>query len=165
MGEESPEPIAPVASPPLGFAGGLVPWTLVLGRSPNVYAVLQDFEAFSSGVRCVLRARFRPGVFDPLGSFPGTPGGAQIAVIFADGRTGTVGPGHSGSRSGGVVFNYFGGGGSGHEWTMHLWLSPLPPIGPLTFTIGWPEKGAPLTTVVVEAGELVDAAENAERLW
>jgi hypothetical protein len=149
----------------MGFAGGLVSWTLVLGRSPNIYAVLQDFEAFPSGVRCVLRARFRPGAFDPLGSFPGTPGGAHIAVAFADGRTGTVGPGARQTQPGDIVFIYFGGGGSGHEWTMHLWLSPLPPAGPLSFNIGWPEKGAPVTSVMVEAAELVEAAEHAERLW
>lgn len=165
MSAASPEPVLQAPSPPMGFSGGLVPWTLVLGRSPNIYAAVRDFEAFPSGVRCVLHARFRPGVFDPLGSFPGTPGGAHIAVTFADGRTGTVGPGPGASQPDGIIFNYFGGGGSGHEWTMSLWLSPLPPAGPLTFDIGWPEKGAPVTSVSVDAAELIEAAAKAERLW
>jgi len=147
----------------MGFAGGLVPWTLVLGRSPNIYAVVQDFEAFPSGVRFVLRARFRPGVFDALGSFPGTPGGAQLSVLFSDGRRGTVGSVPRQPRD--IIFNYFGGGGSGHEWTMHLWIAPLPPVGPLTFNIGWPEMGAPMTSVTVEAIELVEAAAKTEKLW
>jgi hypothetical protein len=163
--DESPEVVVPVTSPPLGFAGGLVRWTLELGRSSNIYAVLQDFEAFPSGVRFTLRARFRPGVFDPLGSFPGTPGGPHIAVTFPDGRTGKVEPGHREPQPGDVLLTYDRGSGGSEEWTMGLWLSPLPPPGTLTFSIGWPEKDAPVTAVMVEARELVEAARSAEQLW
>jgi len=57
-----------------------------------------------------------------------------------------------------VVLTYFSGGGNAAKWTMRLWLSPLPPSGPLTFDIGWPEKGVPITAVTVEAAELHEAA-------
>lgn len=158
-------PAVPDTSPPMGMAGGLVPWALVFERSPNVYAVLQSFETFPSGVRFSLKARFRPGAFDPLGAVPGAPGGPHIEVAFPDGRVGTVTPGTLDPGPGSVVLRYCRGSGGADEWTMDLWLSPLPPVGPLTFTLGWPEKGAPVASVTVAAEELVDAAKNAERLW
>jgi len=126
-------------------------------------AVLRDFEAFPSGVRFSLDARFGAGVFDPLGAFPGTPGGAHIAVTFADGRTGMVTPVLY-SFPAQVVLSYFSGGGNAKGWTMRLWLSPLPPAGPLTFDIGWPDKGVPVAAVTVDAAELRDAAQQAKRL-
>ena len=166
MSDEPPKRVTAEALPPMGWAGGWVPWTIALDRSPNIYAVLQDFEAFPSGVRFSLRARFRPGVFDPLGTFPGAPGGPHIAVTFADGRTARVEPPSLGvAQPGDVVLNYHRGSGGSDEWTMVLWLSPLPPVGPRTFNIGWPEKGAPLSSATAEAADLISAAQQAERLW
>jgi len=143
---------------------------VVLPRSPNIEAVLQDFEAFPSGVKFALHARFGPGVFNPLGTYPGAAGGPHIAATFSDGRTGRVEPPPPlGSiprepMPGDVIFDYYEGGGRTNdggrtnEWTMILWLSPLPHLGPLTFTIGWPEKGAPVSAVHVDAGELIQAS-------
>jgi hypothetical protein len=37
--------------------------------------------------------------------------------------------------------------------------------GPLIFNIGWPEKGAPLSSATAEAFELITASQQAERLW
>jgi hypothetical protein len=166
MSDEPPEQVLPELSPPVGFAGGWVPWTIVLDRSADIYALLQDFEAFPSGVRFSLRTRFRPGVFDPLGTFPGAPGGPEIAVTFADGRTARVEPPHMWDpQPGDITFQYHRGSGGQDEWTMTLWLSPLPPLGPLTFNIGWPEKGAPVRAATVEAAELIKAARETQRLW
>jgi hypothetical protein len=127
-------------------------------------AVLRDFEAFPSGVRFSLNVRFAVGVFDPLGAFPGTPGGAHLAVTFADGRTGMVEPPGYYLYPAQVILSYFRGSGSAALWTMMIWLSPLPPPGPLTFDIGWPDKGVPITAVTVEAAELRDAARLAKPL-
>jgi hypothetical protein len=120
-------------------------------------AVLRDFEAFPSGVRFSLDVQFGAGVFDPLGAFPGAPGGAHIAATFADGRTGMVKPAGYYLYPSQVVLSYFSGSGNLAKWTMRLWLSPLPPIGPLTFDIGWPDKGVPITAVAVDAAELHEA--------
>ena len=73
MSEASSGFTAPVPWPP-GGAGGQVSWNLTLGDSSIMSAVLRDFEAFPSGVRFSLDARFEAGIFDPLGAFPGTPG-------------------------------------------------------------------------------------------
>jgi hypothetical protein len=134
-----------------------VSWNLTLGDSSIMSAVLRDFEAFASGVRFSLDARFGAGVFDPLGAFPRTPGGAHSAATFADGRTGMVKPIGCYLYPAQVVLTYFSGGGNAAKWTMRLWLSPLPPPAPLTFDIGWPDKGVPITAVTVEAAELHEA--------
>ena len=156
--------VTPESSPPSGVTGGRVPWIVPLDASPNISADLGNFEAFPSGVRLTLRAQFKPGVFDPLGTYPGAPGGPHIAVTFADGRAGKVKPPPplgSVPRDpipGDVIFDYCAGRGGTNEWTMVLWLSPLPPSGQLTFTIGWPEKGAPVSAVHVDAAELIRAS-------
>lgn len=133
-------------------------WNLALGDSSIMSAVLRDFEAFPSGVRFSLDVQFGAGVFDPLGAFPGAPGGAHIAATFADGRTGMVKPAGYYLYPAPVVLGYFSGSGNLAKWTMRLWLSPLPPIGPLTFDIGWPDKGVPITAVAAPAAELHEAA-------
>lgn len=165
--------VAPQSGPPLGSAGGLVPWTIVLPRTQDIYAVLQDFEAFPSGVLFTLRARFRPGTFDPRprpgqpSQLPGTPGGPHVAVTYPDGREGKSVPptGPDVLEPGNVILRYFRGSGGGDEWWMRLWMSPLPPRGPLTWHLGWPEKGAPTTSVEVEGAELIEAARQAQDLW
>jgi hypothetical protein len=149
--------VSPVRWPP-GGTGGAVSWNLKLGASSIMSAVLRDFEAFPPGVRFSLDARFGEGIFDPLGAFPGTPGGAHIGATFSDGRTAMVKPPGYYLYPAQVVLAYFSGGGNAAEWTMGLWLSPLPPSGPLTFEIGWPNKGVPITAVTVEAAELHEAA-------
>jgi hypothetical protein len=154
---------APVRWPPAG-AGGLVSWHVAFGDSSIMSAVLRGFAAYPSGVRFSLDARFGVGVFDPLGAFPGAPGGAHVAVIFADGRTGMVMPPGYYLYPAQVILSYFSGGGNTANWTMRLWLSPLPPPGPLTFGIGWPDKDVPITEVTVEAAELRYAALPAKPL-
>jgi hypothetical protein len=134
-----------------------VSWNLALGDSSIMSAVLRDFEAFPSGVRFSLDVRFGAGMFDPLGAFPGTPGGAHIAVAFADGRTAMVKPTGYYLYPAQVILSYFSGTGNAAKWTMRLWLSPLPPPGPLTFDIGWPDQGVPITGVAVETAELHEA--------
>jgi hypothetical protein len=143
----------------------------VLVQTADIYVVLQDFEAFPTGVRFTLRARFRlGGTFDPMPGpgkpslLPGTPGGPTFAVTFSDGRTGKSEPGGS-LDDPDVILRYFRGSGGSEEWSMAYWLSPLPPPGVLTWHIGWPEKGALGSPVEVEASDLIEAAPRAERLW
>jgi hypothetical protein len=121
----------------------------------------------------MLRARFRPGTFDPTprpgkpSQLPGTPGGLHFAVTFADGRTGKSEPhiGPDALEPGKVLLRYLRGSGGSDEFWMSYWLSPLPPAGTLTWQAGWPEMEAPIQSVIVEAGDLREAAEEARRLW
>jgi hypothetical protein len=166
---EAPGPAPPHRAPPTGYVGGWVPWTVVLAKSADMYAALQDFEAFPTGVRFTLRARFRPGTFDPIPApgkpslLPGTPGGPSFAVTFSDGRRGKSEPGSA--DDGGVILQYFRGSGGSDEWWMAYWLSPLPPPGPLTWHVAWPEMSTPGDSVVVDSSELIEAAEDARALW
>jgi hypothetical protein len=152
MSEESSGFAVPIRWPP-GGSGAPLSWKLALGESPIMAAVLRDFEAFRRGIRFSLDVRFAVGVFDPLGAFPGAPGGAHIAATFADGRTGMVRPTAYYLYPAQVILRYFRGSGNAAKWTMMLWLSPLPPPGPLIFDIGWPDKGVPITAATVEVPE------------
>jgi hypothetical protein len=156
MSKESSGFSVPDRWPP-GGAGGPVLESGTWGLVHHVRRAT-GFRAFPSGVRFSLDVQFGAGVFDPLGAFPGAPGGAHIAGSFADGRTGMVKPAGYYLYPAPVVLGYFSGSGNLAKWTMRLWLSPLPPIGPLTFDIGWPDKGVPITAVAVEAAELHEAA-------
>ena len=169
MNGQATGPGAPHRFPPAGSVGGWVPWTVVIAQSPDMYAVLQDFEVFPTGVRFTLRARFRPDTFDPIPAtgkpslLPGTLGGPTFAVTFSDGRSGKSEPG--GTADGGVILQYSRGSGGSDEWWMAYWLSPLPPPGPLTWHVAWPEMGTPEDSVVVDARDLIEAANDAQTLW
>lgn len=58
-----------------------------------------------------------------------------------------------------------GGGGSEHTWSMRFWLWPLPPDGPLTFVIEWPQFQIPETQASIDAAEIRTAAERARPIW
>ena len=66
---------------------------------------------------------------------------------------------------GGVILQYYRGSGGSDEWWMAYWLSPLPPPGALTWHVAWPEMGTPEDSVVVDAGDLIEAANDARTLW
>ena len=156
-------------TPPAGSVGGWVPWTVVLAQSADMYGVRQDFEAFPTGVRFTPRARFRPDTFDPIPAsgkpslLPGTPGGLTFAVTFSDGRSRKSEPG--GAADGEVILQYSRGSGGSDVWWMAYWLSPLPPSGPLTWHVAWPEMRTPEDSVVVDSAELIEAANGARALW
>ncbi len=97
----------------------------------------------------------------------GTADGPLIGVGFADGRKTALhqplpSPGLEPDRP---VLTEFGGGGSGVQEQMVLWLWPLPPEGPLTVATAWPRGGIEETIITVDGATLVSAANDAEELW
>jgi hypothetical protein len=46
-----------------------------------------------------------------------------------------------------------GSSASDRRWTGRMWLRPVPPPGPLTFTLAWATQGVPETTVGVDAAQ------------
>ena len=94
---------------------------------------------------------------------PGTPGGPTFAVTFSDGRCGKSEP--RGRADGGVILQYSRGSEGSDEWWMAYWLSPLPASGPLTWHAAWPEMGTPEDSVVADAAELIETANDAQVLW
>lgn len=54
-------------------------------------------------------------------------------------------------------------GARAHNLT--LWLSPLPPAGPVVFSCSWPSLDVAAREVVLDGGVLLEAAAHAEVLW
>jgi hypothetical protein len=165
----------PWMGPPPGWVGGWVPWHIVLVRTPDVYSAITEVSAFPDGVSLRVSLRVRPGVFDV--ERPGPPhmfmrmfprqGGALFGIGYADGRKAVPGrPTHPGGDDfEGPLLMPRGGGGGGEEWNQSLWLWPLPPPGPLRFVSSWEELGVAEHEVVMDAAELVEASQRAEKLW
>ena len=61
-----------------------------------------------------------------------------------------------------------GGGNAGNDRVSMkpgYWLWPLPPAGTLKLSCEWPIVDIPLTTVEIDAREIVNAASQAAQLW
>lgn len=171
-----PEPEKlPWMGPPAGWVGGWVPWHLVVLRSPDVYAVVTDFQAFPGGALFTLDTRVRPGVVRTFAPLPDPPplmisartGDLRFGVGFADGRKTAL---HSpvpttAGQAPGPVLSLCGGTGGGGRDRMEVWLWPLPPEGSLTFAASWPTLGIEETVTTVDATDLVAASARAEQLW
>ena len=175
-----PQPVRPPKhqpwqGPESGWIGGWVPWRLLLAKTPDMYAVLREFEVFPSGLLFSLVSTFKPEPSDtgspmermrPLMWFAGA-GGPRFGVEFADGRKAATGPPSAwgDKEPDRPVLIPHGGGGGGTVWRQGFWLWPLPPPGPLTWVASWEERGIIEQSVVVDANELATAAAEAEKLW
>ena len=58
-----------------------------------------------------------------------------------------------------------GGGGGGGVWHTDLDIDPLPPPGPVVFTVSWMRMGIPPTRFVCEGADFVAAASRARPLF
>ena len=58
-----------------------------------------------------------------------------------------------------------GGGGGDTQYTQRAWLWPLPPAGPVTFALAWPEQQIDEATVQVDGALFRAAAAEAQQLW
>jgi hypothetical protein len=160
----------PSVRPPPGWVGGSVPWHVVLVRTHRHYVELTEVSAFPTGVEFTMRLLTAPGPpgVDAPRTIPGVLVGPRLDVRFADSRS-TVA--HSDpsypydEAPNNPLLVFIRGGGSPNDMRNQLWLWPLPPPGPLTLTVNWPEEGVVDHTIVLDATELVAAADRAERLW
>ena len=57
------------------------------------------------------------------------------------------------------------GGGGGGSWSFSLWVTPLPPDGPVTFTCAWPALGVEPTDLTVQGSRFVEAARKARPIF
>jgi hypothetical protein len=60
------------------------------------------------------------------------------------------------------------GGGSSplpHRYPGSAYVWPLPPPGPLTFWLGWPAAGMPVTPLRIDAAAVLDVAGTDAALW
>lgn len=164
--------------------GTPVPLRLVLARTEEVVIAITRATAFPSGVDLdvVLRQRRARDDFDMPFEFARfgrrrertasrtlPPELLRIGVQFSDGRKATsigdFGFGDFDQAPEGPVLTQGRGGGGGGNWEFSFWLWPLPPPGPLAFVCEWPAEGIELTRVEIDAGVLIEAADQAEVLW
>lgn len=171
-----PEPLDPKPwwGPPVGWLGGSVPWRLVVLRSPGVYAVVTDVEAYQAGVSFLLRMRFLPRAADQRPPDRErreilqwrSPEGPLLGLRFSDGRKVMVSPPTPPplEEPPGPTLRPVGGGGSARQWLADFWLWTLPPSGPMSFVTAWPARNIAERTTTMDASELTVAAAFSEEL-
>jgi hypothetical protein len=148
---------------------GAVGLRVMLVQTPDVAVWLHDFAATLDGVAFQLTAARRDVVEDTDPFHTPHRTRLRFGVAFADGRK----AGHDflwgadlkGDAATEIALTSPGGGGGSTRWTEDKWLWPLPPDGPVTFAVQWPEVGIAETTVEIDAAPLREAAAQAIELW
>jgi hypothetical protein len=165
-----------------GYLGG----DLLLGVSEEVAVTLRRLACYPSGFSFILETADRylrdedevdpHGVWAP-GSFrrrevPDTI--LRFGVSYSNGHKATTleplafAPWHFEDESGEPKPHLAldrGGGGSATEVSYDLWVSPLPPPGPVTFACEWPAFGIPETLRRIDASRFHKAAAKARRIF
>jgi len=168
---------------PHRWVGGVVPESLVLGRSDDGAVVLEGLTAFPDGlefsVHTFLRRRPRPvrrrprfGPFHaPPSLFDDPEGGLRFGIQWPDGgraRPDEGWPPSPGAAAAAPVVGierHGGGGGSDVEYRQGYWAWPLPAEGDLAFVCMWPAVGIPETSQVIDGDGLRAAAARAHPVW
>lgn len=175
--------------PPQGWVGGWVPWHVVLSRGDDHYVFLSEVTAYPTGAELAVVSRVKPQRDESVPAQPeavphlspqfrrvtATTRSATLSqpkdpsnfgVGFADGRIAVPWTlERHGLNPHDPVLRTAGGEGREGTSIQFWWLWPLPPPGPLTFAFSWPAHAVDETLTVLDATELVNAAEKVERLW
>ena len=154
----------------------------VLARSPDAAVLLTSAVAYSTGTEFQLSIRTRPNgdrrttpLFQLLhghGLEEADPNQAfLLGVQFADGRRAMTGSRHGmpprNDQSGEdeVVLAIGSSSGSDNTYDLNLWMSPLPPAGPVTLVCRWPELDINETTLTLDGAAIAAAGHAATELW
>ena len=155
-----------------------VPISAVLARTENVAVTLTGVQVFSTGLTFGLGLRCRPEVLDLLDDRNvggllfghGRPRGQLlVGVEFADGRRASNAPGRgrfadpAGPDS--LVFHPGGGGGGQLAADQAMWLSPVPPDGPLRLVVRCDLLQLPETVTELDGTAIRAAAADVVTLW
>jgi hypothetical protein len=92
----------------------------------------------------------------------------RFGVAFSDGRKATtLEPAwfHGKRDRSGPHLYLGGGGGSGLDWTSDVWVTPLPPDGPVAFVCEWPAFGIEETRRSIPGAQIRRAAERARPIF
>jgi hypothetical protein len=180
---EQPEPGPPdrlyapsgpgwTGSPEQYYLPAVLPWTRELARGENAVITLRGVLVWPDSCTLELVSFLRRFSW---GSVAGTrvamvPQTFRFGVLFADGRRAT----HSGWRhqplvpgrvGDGPVLQQRGGSGGQFHQQVGLQLWPLPPDGPLTLVVDWPEQGIAETRTELDGTELRAKAADAMEIW
>lgn len=156
--------------------GGHVEGPVVIGRSDGVVVVARQVLAHPGGLEIDVEAHARGSSPDPGGPPPGSvdfTGRAQprFRLRLADG-TEVVQDDEAGLRDGRghamIVSGYeaaWGGPQDGEDVRLTLWISPLPPPGPLALSCAWPERGLRDAVLPLDGAAVRAAALRARPFW
>jgi hypothetical protein len=157
---------------PPPMIGGHVVGPVLIGQSEQVVAAVRQILAYPTGVEVELEAHAR-GPSDggtPHGPLSGVPD-LRCRLRLADGSV-VIQDDDSALRNGRgptlvVSRSESSSGGPDHSESVRLtlWMSPLPPPGPLTLTCSWPRRGLEDASVVIDADAMRTAATQARPFW
>ncbi|MEC3994131.1 hypothetical protein VSR01_11485 [Actinacidiphila sp. DG2A-62] len=155
-----------------------VPAQALLLRTPGAAVWLGLVRAYPNGFECTLRVlrrggdaedEVRPGFRrdpDPFAN------GLRLGVGYPDGRRGVAG---DRLRQAQALQDAdeetlrvlpASAGGNMARWDAELWITPLPPAGPVTVVAVWPEVGiADEQHAVLDGTQIRAAGERAVPLW
>jgi hypothetical protein len=133
------------------------------------WTVSLDIEVFR---RRATQERHSLGMlFGHSGQGPRMPGDLRFGVLFADGRRVTnldepPWPAHTQRGEGDQpVMSQSSGGGGQFHYQHDLYLTPLPPDGPLTLVVEWPDQQVPESRTELDGTAIRATATQALQVW
>jgi hypothetical protein len=145
----------------------ILPLSLIVNRSTDLVISAAKFAVFPTGFEFELTTRSRTARSlhpMPWAMAHGRGSGALFGVEYANGAKATLPPQPT-SGSQGIAMLPRSGSGDETTHQQTLWVSPLPPDGPVTIAAAWPAQGLAEATVTVDGGQFRNAAEAAVELW
>jgi hypothetical protein len=167
-------PRRPVWSRPDAVIPGSLAADLMLIRTEQAAVAVTTECAYPNGFEFTVHVHARdPEKFppDPFGWDGPGPRPAEpvlwLGVLYADGRRTATTAGHPRRSDGpaGLVLIPGAGGGDEHSWRTSFWIYPLPPEGPVTLVVSWPEQGIPEARGELDGTAIRAAARRAVVLW
>lgn len=161
---------APTSLPPSNLLPGIADVARVLVRADDLVVAIVGGQAYPQGFSFEVWLMSAPGQLRPLMDHRGLLSQFQFAVEFSDGRRGQLLPlngqvvtgGHGDLPAGDVLVVPRQGHGGGSMWRQEVWVSPLPPAGPLRIVVR--AEALPETSTELSGDVLRSAAERAEPL-
>ncbi|MCW2929064.1 MAG: hypothetical protein JWM19_26 [Actinomycetia bacterium] len=174
--------------PPTDILGRAVPIQQFVARTDHTVVALQHVIAFPEGCILTLHVAVQRGSLDepawnglvenPFAADPEltpTEGHLKLGVRFPDGSRATTvdhafrGWAHPTDRPEPPMLIEADGESSSSNRVYHgrrqLWLWPLPPPDPFEFVIEWHSMGIGTTSILLDGGAIVRAAQQALPYW
>jgi hypothetical protein len=112
-------------------------------------------------------ARYYSLLRDDAGDGEVPPEQLRFGLLFSDGsKCTTLDPwrdSHDGEKR--MQMHQGGGGGGGGEQYADMWVTPIPPEGPVEFVCEWPAFGIEETTHRLDGSHFIKAAEKAKPIF
>lgn len=170
-------------SPPSIYLPRYLQRDFVLASNDEVAVVVRGVACYPNGFTFELRTvtRFEPDEDDESARYYGLLGAGRarsggevppeqlrFGLSFSDGSKGTtldLWNGWPNDEDQGVRLHQGSGGGSDGEQYSNLWVTPLPPEGPVEFVCEWPVFGIEETRRRIEGSHFIKAAEKSKLIF